>query len=84
MEALRFPVWEKPFREAQSEIDLDKLVEKIHETEAAMFVRWQELASSRDSRVELDAMDRACQDLLMIRVEKLRWPIAKFDSSSGS
>ena len=38
MEALRFPVWEKPFREAQSEIDLDKLVEKIHETEAAMFV----------------------------------------------
>ena len=71
---LRFPSWEKPFREALVETDLNKLLEKIHAKEGAMFVRWQELASSNDEHVEREAMRAATEELLKLKSEKLKWP----------
>ena len=71
---LRFPGWEKPLREAQSATDLDRMLEKVHETEAAMFVRCLELASTADGNVEREAMRIASDELLKIKIEKLKWP----------
>jgi hypothetical protein len=84
MDNLQFPRWEKPLREALSECDLRKLVEKVHETEAAMFIRWQELAATADGHLELAAMRRAADALLRIKTEKLKWPGGDVQGSNGS
>jgi hypothetical protein len=67
-------LWEAPFRAVQRESDPEKLLEKLHETEAAMFARWQELGTSPDTNAEREAMRRATDVLLKIKTEKLKWP----------
>jgi hypothetical protein len=73
MTELRFP-WEKPLLEAQSQSDLKKLSEKVEAAETAIFLRLSELSNSRDGQQELQALQRAARELLIIKHEKLRWP----------
>jgi len=44
MDAMRYPEWQGPFREALLEIDREKLLTKMMKAEEAIFVRLQQLA----------------------------------------
>ena len=72
----RFP-WEKPLLEAQSETDLQKVAEKVEAAETAIYLRMRELSNSRDEQQEIEALQRAAQELLIIKNEKLGWPPLK-------
>jgi hypothetical protein len=65
---------EKLLREAQSETDLEIVAEKAALAENAMWYRVQELNASSDGHLELEAIQRECQELLKIRTEGLGWP----------
>ncbi|MGC2769470.1 MAG: hypothetical protein WB607_28490 [Candidatus Acidiferrum sp.] len=66
--------WKVPFESMLTETDETKLTELVHATEAAMFRRWQELASSSDHHEERSEMDVASAALLSIKTHKLGWP----------
>jgi hypothetical protein len=51
-----------------------KLLECIHVTEAALFLRWQELANDSTAKEERAGMDAAAADLLAVKLHKLGWP----------
>jgi hypothetical protein len=81
MTELRFP-WEKPLLEAQSETDLKKLAEKVEAAETAIFLRLSELSNSHDGEQELEALQRAARELLIIKNEKLKWPRVNLGGST--
>jgi hypothetical protein len=64
--------WQASLREAQSETDPKKLIEKLCEVEELIYTRSQEIANSKGE--ESAAMTAALQELLRIRSEKLGWP----------
>jgi hypothetical protein len=71
--------WQAPLREAQSETDPKKLIEKLCEVEELIYARSQEIASSKGD--ESTAMNAALRELLRIRSEKLGWPGADLNSA---
>ncbi len=75
--------WEKLLREAQTETDLEIVTEKAASAEGAMWYRVQELNASPDGHLELEAIQRGCQELLKIRTERLGWPALSLDGSSN-
>jgi hypothetical protein len=64
---LKYPRWQAEFQEVIIELDRDKLFEKIQRFETAIFVRFQELAGSKDHHEERQAIDDA---LATVRVLK--------------
>jgi hypothetical protein len=83
MTELRFS-WEKPLLEVQSENDLQKLASKVEVAETAIFLRLSELANSPDGQQELEALQRAARELLIIKHEKLRWPRVNLGGPSAA
>jgi hypothetical protein len=83
MKNLRFSSWESPLREAQMELDLGKVRQKVEEAELAIFTRAQELRASSDGHEELAALQRATRELLKIKTEKLKWPISTLNQTNG-
>jgi hypothetical protein len=83
MTELRFP-WEKPLLEAQSENDLQKLASKVEAAETAIFLRLSEVSNSRAGQQELEALQRAARELLIIKNEKLRWPRVNLGGPSAA
>jgi hypothetical protein len=71
--------WEKSYRAALQETDVRKLHESVLEAEGALFVRAQELASSNDGHVEREAISKASEALLRVKIEKLKWPFPQMD-----
>jgi len=69
-----YPLWEIPIQEAALETDLAKAAQKVHEAEAAIFNRTQQLAASNEGRDEMEAIQRGLQELLRIKTHKLNWP----------
>jgi hypothetical protein len=80
---LRFP-WERSLLEAQSETDLQKLTSRVEAAETAIFLRLSELSNSHDAEQELEALQRAARELLIIKNEKLRWPRVKLGGPSAA
>jgi hypothetical protein len=83
MTELRFP-WEKSLLEAQSETDLKKLAEKVDAAETVIFLRLSELSNSHGGEQELEALQRAARELLIIKNEKLGWPRVKLGGPSAA
>jgi hypothetical protein len=69
-----YPSWQIPLQEAVDEPDLQKLPEKLHAAEAAIFLRLQELSASSDGHNESDSIRLACREMLKIQTERLKWP----------
>jgi hypothetical protein len=69
---MRFPAWERPLREAQTETDLEKVAEKIAEAEFAMWSRLQKLHNWPDGNEESEAIWSACQEVWKIKSEILK------------
>jgi hypothetical protein len=66
--------WRESYEKAIQESDNGKLTEYIHETEAGIFKRLQELASSSDHHKERAQIRRMSADLLAVKIHKLGWP----------
>ena len=81
MTKFQYPVWQDLLQEAVNEPNLGKLSEKVHEAEAAIFLRLQELSVLPDTRQELEALQKACEELLEIQTQRLKWPSYSAGSS---
>jgi len=68
--------WEQLYQEAVDEPDINKLTQRVHVAEAAMFYRWQELAESKRAaeQKEHQRLQEAAEGLLRIKGERLKWP----------
>jgi hypothetical protein len=71
---LRYPQWEKAYRDALKESDPQKLLEKVMATETAILERLQELGDSPDAASERLTIRDALNGLLAIKSEKLNFP----------
>ena len=74
LSAFRYPEWQKPLEEATKEPNLSKLREKMHTAETAIFLRVRELNFSSGSQDELEALQKACEELVKIQTQRLKWP----------
>jgi hypothetical protein len=73
--------WQELYQAALNEPDKKKLTHLVLAVEEAIFLRAQELTSSRADDKERTAMAQAAHNLLTIKTEKLGWPGIKPDVS---
>ncbi len=66
--------WKQPLLEALMETDKNKLTERVHAAEAAIFDRLRVMENSADGHGERREIQEACASLLDIQVNKLEWP----------
>ncbi len=74
---LPFPAWQREHKAALLELDPEKLRERVHAAEAAIFNRLQELAQSSDSqdhKAKGQAIEDALASLRILQREKLSFP----------
>jgi hypothetical protein len=74
MDAPKYPAWQKPYEAALGEKDPRKLEELLREAEGAIFERMVAISCSPDAHDEDQAIEEACQRLLVIKTEKLKCP----------
>jgi len=60
---------------------LEELSKKVHAAETAILSRLQELSVVAGSHDELDALRKACEELLNVQTHQLKW-IRNFGGSS--
>jgi hypothetical protein len=68
------PSWKAAYEKTRWESGTEKLLTLLHATEAALFLRWQELEDVPEHREERDEMESAAKDLLAVKIHKLGWP----------
>lgn len=66
---LPYPIWQGCYRDALVELDHEKLVERVREAELAIVYRLETLRSSRESLVELQAIEDALANLRCLKRE---------------
>jgi hypothetical protein len=66
---LRFPGWQKLYRDAILEADSEKLRDKIAAAETAILRRLEQLEGSPDSEVERGVMENALRALHVLKPE---------------
>jgi hypothetical protein len=66
--------WTEPYEKAVNEPGKEKLRELVHEAEAAIYERLQQLQNSADPCQELGAIREATKRLLSLKVTRLGWP----------
>ena len=75
--AIRFPSWQHPVEAALDEPDSEKILERVHMAETAIFNRLQELidkANDPSHEAERQAMTESCKALYFLKRNKLRFP----------
>lgn len=83
MTEFQYPVWQETFQEALRESDLVRLSAKVQAAEAAIFLRLQELTVLADNQQEFEELQKACEELLKIQTQRLKWP-SNFAGSSDT
>jgi hypothetical protein len=83
MTKFQHPAWQNLLREAANETNLGRLNEKVQAAEAAIFLRLQELSVLPGNQQELEALQKACEELLEIQTQRLKWP-GNFAGSSDA
>jgi hypothetical protein len=66
--------WKEVYEKTRHETDQQKLGELVLAAEAAIFRRYQELASSANHHEERRSLKEATDDLLEMKVNQLGWP----------
>jgi|HubBroStandDraft_6_1064221.scaffolds.fasta_scaffold650330_2 hypothetical protein len=74
MDMLKYPGWQKPYKAALEETDPQKLARLVREAEGAIFERIVTLSFNPAAHDEDQAIEEACQRLLIIKTEKLNSP----------
>jgi hypothetical protein len=64
------PEWLKAYEEAQLEADDSRLLAKVHDAEAAIFMRQQAIAGKSEHHEERLAMDDAISGLRALQTER--------------
>jgi hypothetical protein len=67
-------LWKKLYESCVSETNPDKLKRLVFQLEEAIVVRYHDLASEPNAFDELQAIRRAAQQLLQLKIERLAWP----------
>jgi hypothetical protein len=62
----RFPVWQTSYQDALAEFDSRKLTERVNTAQSAILQRLQIIAAQPGSYIELQAMEDALTDLLIL------------------
>ena|ERR1700722_971857 len=75
MTKFQYSAWQNLLQEAANETDSGRLTGKVHAAEAAIFLRLQELSVSPDNKHEFEALQKACEELLEIQTQRLKWPV---------
>ena len=83
MTNFQYSAWQNLLQEAANETDSERLSEKVQEAEAAIFLRLQELSVLPGNQQELEALQKACEELLEIQTQRLKWP-GNFAGSSDA
>jgi len=83
MTKFQYSAWQNLLREAANETDSGRLSEKVQEAETAIFLRLQELSVLPGNQQELEALQKACEELLEIQTQRLKWP-SNFAGSSDA
>jgi hypothetical protein len=78
-----YPLWQETIQKALRESDSVRLSAKVQAAETAIFLRLQELRVSPDNQQELEALQKACDELLKIQTQRLKWP-GNFAGSSDT
>lgn len=68
--------WKEQVERATQESDTGNLTVWVHAAEAAIFRRWQEMEGdpSVGYAEELEAIRAATEELLSIKIHRLKWP----------
>lgn len=75
MPEIRYPPWQPGWQDALTELDSEKLHQKVIDAEAAIFKRLQELSADRtDHHEERLALSDAIAGLRTLKVERLKFP----------
>jgi len=74
MTDFQYPAWQETFQEALRESNLVRLSAKVQAAEAAIFLRLQELSVLPDNQQELEALQKACEELLKIQAQGSNGP----------
>jgi len=74
MSDLENPAWRKSYKEALSEFDPGKLVERVADAEMSILFRMQALQTISDGHVERKAIGEALNGLRTLQTEKLNYP----------
>lgn len=74
MTTLEYPSWQGHLLDALLESQPEELQRKMEAAEAAIFYRFQELASQGNHDKERAALNEALPMLLHVQVEKLHFP----------
>ena len=83
MTEFQYPAWQNLLQGAVKETDPERLNEKVQAAEAAIFLRFQELSVLPGNQQELEALQKACEELLKIQTQRLKWP-SNFTGSSDA
>ena len=81
MTEFQYPVWQETFQQALRESNLVRLSAKVQAAEAAIFLRLQELCVLPHNQQELEALQKACEELF--QTQRLKWP-SNFAGSSDT
>jgi hypothetical protein len=73
-QSFQYPRWQKVCQEALTELQPDKLKERIAVAEAAVVARLQELANGTDAPVERQALLDVTSSLRFLKRDTLRFP----------
>jgi hypothetical protein len=78
---VRVPHWKTQVDRAIRELDPGSITASVHAAEEAIFLRWQVLGEGASGSEEWIAMAAATEQLLFIKIHKLKWP--DFLSNAG-
>jgi hypothetical protein len=62
------------------ELNPDRLTARVYDAEWAIFQRWQELGPRASTAEERIAMAAGVEELLSIKIHKLKWPDCRSNS----
>jgi hypothetical protein len=79
-----YPVWQETLQEALRESNLVRLSAKVQAAEAAIFLRLQELGVLPDHQQELEALQKACEELLKSKRSGSNGPAISRDQATRS
>ena len=75
---ISFPAWQPELQAAVNEPETEKLLERVHAAETAIFNRLQELAKASvpasSLKVEREALSNAMKTLLSLKRDRLGFP----------
>ncbi len=74
MSELRYPEWQKPFQDAISETDKQKLQAKVLLAEWRIYQRLQAISTNGDHFEERSAITDAVDELLALKFDRLNYP----------